>query len=194
MGVKFKISGNEPCLGRFLRFLCHGKLFFDVDFLFLWLYQTVWITLRANQKLKANGQTIGYWPHSQVALDFLMVLRVIRIFKIFHSVTRFRIVINTILHILPSMFTYGGVLLVFYYFFALIGMEAFGGKVRYFGYDVTHQSTSEKYCGNPRLKDSDFYRDKYCSNVSTLHRTYCRYFRVTCVKYFVRITTDIAIS
>lgn len=45
---------------------------------------------------------------NEVALDFLMVLRVIRIFKIFHSVNRFRVVINTILHILPSMATYLG--------------------------------------------------------------------------------------
>ena len=49
--------------------------------------------------------------------------------NLFHRM-RFRIVINTILHILPSMVNYGGVLLVFYYSFALIGMEAFGGKIR----------------------------------------------------------------
>ena len=77
---------------------------------------------------------------------------------------RFRIVINTILHILPSMVTYGGVLLVFYYSFALIGMEAFGGKIRYFGYDESNQSISQKYCGNALLKDSQFYREHYCSN------------------------------
>ena len=58
---------------------------------------------------------------SQVALDFLLVLRVVRIFRIFHSVVRFRLVINAILHILPSMVTYMGVLFVFYYFFAIIG-------------------------------------------------------------------------
>jgi two pore calcium channel protein 3 len=101
---------------------------------------------------------------SEVALDFLMVLRVIRIFKIFHTVTRFRIVINTILHILPSMATYGGVLLVFYYFFAIIGMELFGGKIKYYGYNENSQSSVEKYCGDYRLQNSEFYRDRYCSN------------------------------
>ena len=109
-------------------------------------------------------EAIESHDHSQVALDFLMVLRVIRIFKIFHSVVRFRIVINTILHILPSMFTYGGVLLVFYYAFAIIGMEVFGGKVSYHGYEEANQVYNDKYCGNPLLKDSDFYKDHYCSN------------------------------
>lgn len=83
--------------------------------------------------------------------------------NLFHRM-RFRIVINTILHILPSMVNYGGVLLVFYYSFALIGMEAFGGKIRYFGYDESNQSIPQKYCGNALLKDSQFYREHYCSN------------------------------
>ena len=93
---------------------------------------------------------------SEVALDFLMVLRVIRIFRIFHSIDRFKIVINTILHILPSMATYLGVLLVFYYSFAIIGMEAFGGLVNSQG--------NLQYCGNPLLQDSAFWKDNYCSN------------------------------
>ena len=83
--------------------------------------------------------------------------------NLFHRM-RFRIVIDTILHILPSMVNYGGVLLVFYYSFALIGMEAFGGKIRYFGYDESNQSIPQKYCGNALLKDSQFYREHYCSN------------------------------
>lgn len=101
---------------------------------------------------------------SDVTLDFLMVLRVIRIFKIFHTINRFRVVINTILHILPSMATYGGVLLVFYYFFAIIGMEIFQGKISFHGYDEDGQSVADKFCGNSRLKESEFYRDHYCRN------------------------------
>ena len=100
---------------------------------------------------------------SEVALDFLMVLRVIRIFKIFHTVTRFRIVINTILHILPSMATYGGVLLVFYYFFAIIGMELFANKIKYYGYSDT-LLPGQQYCGNYRLQESEFYKNHYCKN------------------------------
>ena len=101
---------------------------------------------------------------SGMALDILMVLRVIRIFRIFHSMPRFRIVINTIGHILPSMATYGGVILIFYYFFAIIGMEIFHGRFRYTGYDKTNQDPQDWYCGNYLLKNTTFYYEHYCSN------------------------------
>ena len=101
---------------------------------------------------------------SGTALDILMVMRVIRIFRIFHSMPRFRIVINTIGHILPSMATYGGVILIFYYFFAIIGMEIFHGKFRYTGYDTSKQTPQDWYCGNYLLKNTTFYKEHYCSN------------------------------
>ncbi len=47
-----------------------------------------------------------------------------------------------------------GILLVFFYFFAIIGMEIFGGQI----------TSNELYCGNSALKDSTFYADGYCSN------------------------------
>ncbi len=53
-----------------------------------------------------------------------------RIFKVFHGVPRFKVVINTLLHILPSLATYGSVLFVIYYFFAMIGMSVFAGKIK----------------------------------------------------------------
>ena len=97
---------------------------------------------------------------TEVALDFLMALRVIRVLRVFHSVARFRVVINTILHILPSMATYLAILLVFYYFFAIIGMEIFGGLVKF----NSNGSETIKYCGNPQLQNSDFVKDGYCQN------------------------------
>ena len=78
-----------------------------------------------------------------------MVLRVCRIFKIFHAIQRFRIVINTIIHILPSFVTYGCLLGIVFYFFAIIGMESFAGKFRL--------DPNNSFCGNPKL------------NVSSLH-------------------------
>ena len=61
------------------------------------------------------------------------------------------------------MATYGAILLLFYYFFAIIGMESFAGLIRYTGYEEGRRP-EELYCGNPRLKASEFYRDHYCSN------------------------------
>ena len=46
--------------------------------------------------------------------------------------------------------------------YAVIGMEIFGGLVHHHGYiNVTE---SHLYCGNPRLKGSEFYAKQYCSN------------------------------
>ena len=63
-------------------------------------------------------------PFHQV-LDFILILRVTRIFKVFHAIPRFRTVLNTLVDILPSLLTYGSILFVVYYFFAIIGMELF---------------------------------------------------------------------
>jgi len=99
---------------------------------------------------------------SGVTKEILMVLRVIRIFKVFHNMKRFRIIINTLTRILPSMATYGVVIFLFYYSFAIIGMEIFSGKIRYNGYDEIHGIETDMYCGNSLLKNSTFYKDHYC--------------------------------
>lgn len=49
---------------------------------------------------------------------------------------------------------------MFYYIFAIVGMESFQDLVKYSGYD----EDSELYCGNEKLQDSDFWRDHYCNN------------------------------
>ena len=51
---------------------------------------------------------------------------------------------------------------VFYYIYALVGMEAFQGKIRFSGYDV--KSGSELYCGNALLNNTDFWKEQYCNN------------------------------
>ncbi|GFR69062.1 two pore calcium channel protein 1 [Elysia marginata] len=98
-------------------------------------------------------------------LDVLLVLRVMRLVKIFGSVKRFKVILQTLLNIGTSIATYGGVIFVFFYTFAIIGMEVFGGLIHYYGYDPEAESGSETaFCGNPKLKDSFFYKDHYCGN------------------------------
>lgn len=53
---------------------------------------------------------------------------------------------------------------VFYYFYAIIGMEIFNNKIQYFGYNESMQLENHRYCGNPALKGSLFYKSQYCSN------------------------------
>jgi len=101
---------------------------------------------------------------SGLILDVMLVLRVLRFVKIFHSLNRFKTILNTIRHILPSMLTYAGVLFVFAYFFAIIGMEAFKGRITFYGYDEANLPYHNLFCGNPNLENSEFYRQQYCAN------------------------------
>ena len=48
----------------------------------------------------------------QEVLDFLMVIRCLRLMKIVVNYKQFSVIIKTIVNILPSMLTYGAVLLV----------------------------------------------------------------------------------
>lgn len=95
-------------------------------------------------------------------LDLLLVLRVMRLVKIFVSIKRFKVILMTIMNIGPSMVTYGGVLFVLYYMFAIVGMEIFHGLITYHGYQETNQN--DMFCGNPKLNNTAFYRNHYCNN------------------------------
>ncbi|KAL3872621.1 hypothetical protein ACJMK2_035836 [Sinanodonta woodiana] len=95
-------------------------------------------------------------------LDILLVLRVLRLIKIFGSIKRFKIVLMTIMNIGPSLLTYGGVIFVLYYIYAIIGMEVFHGLINYYGYG--NVSSSQMFCGNPALNESLFYKSSYCNN------------------------------
>ncbi|KAK8737312.1 hypothetical protein OTU49_004433 [Cherax quadricarinatus] len=52
--------------------------------------------------------------------------------------------------------------MVFYYMFAIVGMESFQGLVKFTGYDV--EGESDLFCSNSKLELSDFWRDHYCNN------------------------------
>uniref|UniRef100_A0A8C6FNY4 Ion transport domain-containing protein n=1 Tax=Moschus moschiferus TaxID=68415 RepID=A0A8C6FNY4_MOSMO len=75
---------------------------------------------------------------------------------------RFRVIVTTLINIGPTMLTFGGLVLVVYYAFAIVGMEAFHGKVRFL--DPGSGSPDAPVCGNPALKDSAFAQGRYCKN------------------------------
>ncbi|KAL8589847.1 hypothetical protein ACOMHN_020850 [Nucella lapillus] len=123
------------------------------------------------------------------ALDILLVLRVLRLFKLFGSINRFKIVIQTLVNIGPSIATYGGVILVFFYFFAIIGMEVFQNKISYHGYDENTTDLESLWCGNAALQNSTFYRLHYCSNnFNNIIKSFVVLLELTVVNHkFVRI-------
>ncbi|XP_019371642.1 PREDICTED: two pore calcium channel protein 2-like isoform X1 [Gavialis gangeticus] len=102
---------------------------------------------------KYNGQQV---------LDIVFILRVLRLIRIVDSIQRFRVIMNTLINIVPTMLTFGGLALVVYYMFAIIGMEVFQGKIQFFAAGSTDPHALE--CGNVALKDSTFARAKYCKN------------------------------
>uniref|UniRef100_A0A8C3TT85 Ion transport domain-containing protein n=1 Tax=Catharus ustulatus TaxID=91951 RepID=A0A8C3TT85_CATUS len=100
--------------------------------------------------------------NSQQILDIVFILRVLRLIRIVDSIQRFQVIMNTLINIVPTMLTFGGLTLVVYCVFAIIGMELFHGKIQYFPANSNAPHALE--CGNPALKDSLFARGRYCKN------------------------------
>ncbi|KAM7008906.1 two pore segment channel 3 [Tautogolabrus adspersus] len=109
-----------------------------------------------NSTMKSSG---GYT--SRQILDIVFILRVLRLIRVVDSIKRFRTIINTLIRIGPAILTFGQLIIVMYYIFAMVGMELFKGKVKY--YEDTSDPASE-YCGNPLLKGTPFAHLNYCKN------------------------------
>lgn len=62
-------------------------------------------------------------------LDLILILRVLRLCKIISNIKRFKIIVKTVRALIPSFITYGGLLVVVYYVYAIIGLKLFAGKV-----------------------------------------------------------------
>ncbi|XP_067115529.1 two pore segment channel 3 [Osmerus mordax] len=110
-----------------------------------------------NSAVKSSG---GYT--SRQILDIVFILRVLRLIRIVDSIERFRAIINTLIKIGPTILTFGQLIVVVYYIFAMVGMELFKGRINFFPEDST--DPEKEYCGNPLLKGTAFARNNYCKN------------------------------
>ncbi|KAK2817555.1 hypothetical protein Q5P01_025746 [Channa striata] len=110
-----------------------------------------------NAALKSSG---GYT--SRQILDIVFILRVLRLIRVVDSIERFRAIINTLIRIGPAILTFGQLIVVVYYIFAMVGMEVFKGKVKF--YDEDSSDPAKAYCGNSLLKGTDFAQANYCKN------------------------------
>ncbi|XP_073413592.1 two pore calcium channel protein 1-like isoform X3 [Dendrobates tinctorius] len=99
---------------------------------------------------------------SQDILDIVFILRVLRLIRIIDSFQRFRVIMNTLLNIFPTMLTFCGIILTIYYVFAIIGMEVFKNKIRFFPENSTDPYAQD--CGAEALRGSSFAKSKYCKN------------------------------
>ncbi|PIK46026.1 hypothetical protein BSL78_17116 [Apostichopus japonicus] len=130
----------------------------------------------------------------QRSLDIILVLRVLRLVRIFNNFEKFQVIMKTLRNIGPSIFSFGGVILVIYYVYAIIGMELFAGKITYYGYPSEETAEifnkSLLYCGNPKLNGTEFYRDHYCNNnFNNVAKAYITLFELTIVNQWHVITS-----
>lgn len=87
-----------------------------------------------------------------VFLDMVMTLRVLRLLKLLLSIPQLRHIVSTLMQIVPSMGSYALLLFLFYYSYAIVGMEAFAGKIL----------NDTVNCGNDALSGTDFVAEGYC--------------------------------
>ncbi|XP_068583732.1 two pore segment channel 3 isoform X2 [Cebidichthys violaceus] len=99
---------------------------------------------------------------SRQILDIVFILRVLRLIRVVDSIKRFRAIINTLIRIGPAILTFGQLIIVVYYIFAMVGMELFKGKVKF--YEEDSSDPAKAYCGNPLLKGTAFAQLNYCKN------------------------------
>ncbi|XP_047222542.1 two pore segment channel 3 [Girardinichthys multiradiatus] len=124
---------------------------FDTIVVFAALIATI-----INSALKSSG---GYT--SRQVLDIVFILRVLRLIRVVDRIERFRAIINTLIRIGPAILTFGQLILVVYYIFAMVGMELFKNKLKFYE-DLSNPKST--YCGNPLLKGSTFAQLGYCKN------------------------------
>lgn len=67
-------------------------------------------------------------------------------------------------NLIHSVATYGSILFIIFYLFAIVGMNLFAGKITdQYVYD-DGSPEAESFCGNIKLKGSAFFDHKYCLN------------------------------
>ena len=94
---------------------------------------------------------------SLVFFDMVLTLRVLRLIKLLTSIPQLNLIISTIMQIIPSMGSYALLLLLFFYSYAIVGMEMFAGKII-----PTPLNSSIANCGNDLLAGSQFVEENYC--------------------------------
>ncbi|XP_021423934.2 two pore segment channel 3 [Oncorhynchus mykiss] len=118
---------------------------------------TALIAMIINSALKLSG---GYT--SRQILDIVFILRILRLIRVVDNIKRFRAIINTLIKIGPTILTFGQLIVVVYYIFAMVGMELFKGKIRFF--EANSTDPDKAFCGNALLKNSVFAKHNYCKN------------------------------
>jgi len=127
-------------------------------------------------------------------LDFILVLRVLRLVRLMNSLPQFQTTLTTIVNIIPSITTYGAVVFVIFYMYAIIGMEIFSDLITY------NDNDNNSYCGNELLNNTEFAIKGYCkNNFNDLSKSFVLLFELMVVNQwhvlsegFVKVTNKAA--
>lgn len=96
-------------------------------------------------------------PHGVTQL--LLLLRLLRLLKVFSAVPQFKVVLSCVLTIIPSLAAYTTILTILIYIYACFGMEMYG-----YLYEPPpgHNYTHETDCNQRNLIHTDFTAWHYC--------------------------------
>jgi len=104
-------------------------------------------------------------------VEFILVLRVFRLVRIMYAYKGFRVILDTIANIGPAIYTYGAMVLLVYYMYAVVGMAWFGGKICEPNtgisgavFDLTSNYSIAIHECNPKLENTQFAEDGYYLN------------------------------
>ncbi|KAM3865216.1 two pore segment channel 3 [Diretmus argenteus] len=137
------------------------RAFFSRHNFWNWFDTIIVISALIATIINAAMESSGGYTSRQI-LDIVFILRILRLIRVVDSIKRFRIIINTLIKIGPTILTFGQLIIVFYYIFAMVGMELFKGRIEFI--EANSSNPQRDWCGNALLQGSDFARLKYCKN------------------------------
>ncbi|MBN3300029.1 TPC1 protein, partial [Amia calva] len=100
---------------------------------------------------------------------FIVVLRPLQLLRLFKIKTRYRNVLDTMFELFPRMASLGLTLIIFYYSFAIVGMEFFAGVI---------YPNCCKTVGNRTVLDEGYY---YLNNFNNILNSFVTLFELTVV-------------
>uniref|UniRef100_A0AAX7SVN6 Ion transport domain-containing protein n=1 Tax=Astatotilapia calliptera TaxID=8154 RepID=A0AAX7SVN6_ASTCA len=137
------------------------RVFFSKHSFWNWFDTVIVISALIATIVNSVMKSSSHFSSRQI-LDIVFILRVLRLIRVVDSIKRFRTIINTLIRIGPAILTFGQLIIVVYYIFAMVGMELFKGKVTF--YEQSSTDPAKAYCGNPLLNGTDFAKLNYCKN------------------------------
>ncbi|XP_028266363.1 two pore segment channel 3 [Parambassis ranga] len=137
------------------------RAFFSKHSFWNWFDTIVVISALIATVVNSAMKSTGNYTSRQI-LDIVFILRVLRLIRVVDSIKRFRAIINTLIRIGPAILTFGQLIIVVYYIFAMVGMELFKHKVTF--YEDDSSNPAKAYCGNPLLRGTAFAQLNYCKN------------------------------